>query len=131
MGGVCARRRRLPAADRALLLGHRPQSVSFGVRTYLHRWVAGRPAPSAHGGLRAGSRTQRPPAYSLSAEPHTTPPCLILRSGMQGKMGKIHGRLGRVEANPSIFNTGGAGAMARDGGGSKGTIFDVDFGGGM
>ncbi len=49
----------------------------------------------------------------------------------QGKMGKIHGRLGRVEANPSIFNEGGGAALGRDAAGAKGTIFDVDFGGNL
>ncbi|GFR48528.1 hypothetical protein Agub_g10423 [Astrephomene gubernaculifera] len=51
---------------------------------------------------------------------------------LQGKMGKIHTRLGRVEANPNIFNTGPPmGPMAGDPGGAGKNIFDVDFAGGM
>ncbi|GLI64818.1 hypothetical protein VaNZ11_008225 [Volvox africanus] len=51
---------------------------------------------------------------------------------LQGKMGKIHTRLGRVEANPNIFNTGPPmGGMAGDTGGAGKNIFDVDFAGGM
>lgn len=45
-------------------------------------------------------------------------------------MGKIHSRLGRVEANPNIFNAGGMGGDA--GGAGKGqNIFDFDHASGM
>lgn len=47
-------------------------------------------------------------------------------------MGKIHTRLGRVEANPNIFSAGPPmGGMGADPGGANKNIFDVDFTGGM
>ncbi|EFJ47535.1 hypothetical protein VOLCADRAFT_91947 [Volvox carteri f. nagariensis] len=60
-------------------------------------------------------------------------PCSItLFRHCRGKMGKIHTRLGRVETNPNIFNTGAPlGPMAGDPGGAGKNIFDVDFAGGM
>ncbi|KAG2450742.1 hypothetical protein HYH02_004579 [Chlamydomonas schloesseri] len=51
---------------------------------------------------------------------------------LQGKMGKIHTRLGRVEANPNIFSASAPmGGMGADPGGANKNIFDVDFTGGM
>lgn len=57
-------------------------------------------------------------------------PSCVSSPNPQGKMGKIHTRLGRVEANPNIFNTG-PGPMGGDPGGAGKNLFDVDFTGGM